>query len=147
MARFYGSRSLSSQDRRLGHIASSAAGVFINRRPVSSPILGSIVRSIDALKPLRTRYENLPRANAVARDPPDAADAQMKSLMDRRAPVVAPGDKQRPCEPEMERFGEFLFRHVEGIAAYCDHPVRFGVVEPINTTIKAVLAACARHAR
>jgi transposase len=41
--------------------------------------------------------------------------------------------------PEMERRGEFLFRHVEGIAAYCDHPVRFGVVESINTTIKAVL--------
>jgi hypothetical protein len=29
--------------------------------------------------------------------------------------------------------------HIEGIAAYCDHPVRFGVVELINTTIKAVL--------
>jgi len=41
--------------------------------------------------------------------------------------------------PEMERHGDFLFRHVEGIAAYCDHPVRFGVVESINTTIKAVL--------
>jgi hypothetical protein len=26
----------------------------------------------------------------------------------------------------------------KGIAAYCDHPVRFGVVESINTTIKAV---------
>jgi hypothetical protein len=39
----------------------------------------------------------------------------------------------------MERLGDFLFRHVEGIAAYCDHPVRFGVVESINTTIKAVL--------
>lgn len=38
--------------------------------------------------------------------------------------------------PEMERLGDFLFRHVEGIAAYCDHPVRFGVVESINTTIK-----------
>src|SRR6266852_2126195 len=38
-----------------------------------------------------------------------------------------------------ERVGEFLFTHVEGIAAYCDHPVRFGVVESINTTIKAVL--------
>jgi transposase len=34
----------------------------------------------------------------------------------------------------MDRLGEFLFRHVEGIAAYCDHPVRFGVVESINTT-------------
>ncbi len=33
----------------------------------------------------------------------------------------------------------FLFRHVEGIAAYCDHPVRFGVVESINTSIKAVI--------
>jgi transposase len=41
--------------------------------------------------------------------------------------------------PEMERLGDFLFSHVEGIAAYCDHPVRFGVVESINTTIKAVL--------
>ena len=41
--------------------------------------------------------------------------------------------------PEMERLGDFLFRHIEGIAAYCDHPVRFGVVEAINTTIKAVL--------
>ena len=41
--------------------------------------------------------------------------------------------------PEMERLGDFLFRHLEGIAAYCDHPVRFGVVESINTTIKAVL--------
>jgi hypothetical protein len=26
-----------------------------------------------------------------------------------------------------------------GIVAYCDHPVRFGVVESVNTTIKAVL--------
>jgi len=41
--------------------------------------------------------------------------------------------------PEMERLGEFLFRHIEGIAAYCDHPVRFGVVESVNTTIKAVI--------
>ena len=39
----------------------------------------------------------------------------------------------------MERLGDFLFRHLEGIAAYCDHQVRFGVVESINTTIKAVL--------
>jgi len=41
--------------------------------------------------------------------------------------------------PEMERLGEFLFKHLDGIAAYCDHAVRFGVVESINTTIKAVL--------
>lgn len=41
--------------------------------------------------------------------------------------------------PEMDRLGDFLFRHLKGIAAYCDHPVRFGVVESINTTIKAVL--------
>ena len=39
----------------------------------------------------------------------------------------------------MEKLGEFLFKHVEGIAAYCDHPVRVGVVESINITIKAVL--------
>jgi transposase len=41
--------------------------------------------------------------------------------------------------PEMARLGDFLFKHIEGIAAYCDHHVRFGVVESINTTIKAVL--------
>jgi transposase len=41
--------------------------------------------------------------------------------------------------PEMERLGDFLFRHVEGLAAYADHRVRFGVVESLNTTIKAVL--------
>ena len=41
--------------------------------------------------------------------------------------------------PEMDRLGEFLFKHIDGIAAYCDHQVRFGVVESINTTIKAVL--------
>jgi hypothetical protein len=32
-----------------------------------------------------------------------------------------------------------ILKHINGIAAYCDHPVRFGVVESINTTIKAVL--------
>lgn len=41
--------------------------------------------------------------------------------------------------PEMERLGDFLLKHINGIAAYCDHQVRFGVVESINTTIKAVL--------
>ena len=41
--------------------------------------------------------------------------------------------------PEMERLRDFLFHHIEGIAAYCDHQVRFGVVESINTTNKAVL--------
>jgi transposase len=41
--------------------------------------------------------------------------------------------------PEMERLGDFLLTHIDGIAAYCDHHVRFGVVESINTTIKAVL--------
>ena len=44
---------------------------------------------------------------------------------------------QRP--PEMERLGDFLLQHIEGIAAYCDHQVRFGVVESLITTIKAVL--------
>jgi transposase len=39
----------------------------------------------------------------------------------------------------MEQLGEFLFKHLDGIAAYCDHQVRFGVAESINTTIKAVL--------
>jgi len=41
--------------------------------------------------------------------------------------------------PEMERLGDFLLKHINGIAAYCDHAVRFGVVESVNTTIKAVL--------
>jgi hypothetical protein len=31
---------------------------------------------------------------------------------------------------------DFLFKHIEGLAAYCDHRVRFGVLESINTTIK-----------
>jgi hypothetical protein len=38
-----------------------------------------------------------------------------------------------------EQLGDFLLTHINGIAAYCDHLVRFGVVESINTTIKAVL--------
>jgi len=41
--------------------------------------------------------------------------------------------------PEMEKLGDTLVNHVDGIAAYCDHPLRFGVVESLNTTIKAVL--------
>jgi transposase len=41
--------------------------------------------------------------------------------------------------PEMMKLGLFLLRHVDGITAYCDHPVPFGVVESLNTTIKAVL--------
>jgi len=41
--------------------------------------------------------------------------------------------------PEMEKLGRFLVEHYEGIAAYCHHRVRFGVVESVNTTIKAVL--------
>lgn len=39
----------------------------------------------------------------------------------------------------MEKLGDTLGYHIDGIAAYCDHPVRFGVVESLNTTIKAVL--------
>lgn len=41
--------------------------------------------------------------------------------------------------PEMEKLGDTLVNHFDGIAAYADHPVRFGVVESLNTTIKAVL--------
>ena len=41
--------------------------------------------------------------------------------------------------PEMEKLGGLLVRHFDGIAAYCYHPVRFGVVESINTIIKAVI--------
>jgi transposase len=29
--------------------------------------------------------------------------------------------------------------HFDGIAAYCDHPVRFGVIESLNMTVKGVL--------
>jgi transposase len=46
--------------------------------------------------------------------------------------------------PEMEHLGDFLLKRIAGIAAYCDHPVRFGVVESINTTIKAVLRRARR---
>jgi transposase len=41
--------------------------------------------------------------------------------------------------PEMETLGDTLVNHFDGIAAYCDHSVRFGVVESLNTTIKGVL--------
>jgi len=41
--------------------------------------------------------------------------------------------------PDMEELGDTLVNHFDGIAAYCDHRVRFGVVESLNTTIKAVL--------
>ena len=41
--------------------------------------------------------------------------------------------------PEMERLGDFLLTHIDGIAAYCDHAVRFGVVESVNAIIKGVL--------
>ena len=41
--------------------------------------------------------------------------------------------------PEMEKLGDTLVNHIDGIAAYGDHPVRFGVVESLNTTIKAVI--------
>jgi hypothetical protein len=39
----------------------------------------------------------------------------------------------------MEKLGDTLVNHFDGIAAYCDHPVRFGVAESLNTTIKGVL--------
>jgi transposase len=41
--------------------------------------------------------------------------------------------------PEMDKLGAFLVKHIQGIAAYCFHPVRFGVVESLHTTIKAVI--------
>jgi transposase len=41
--------------------------------------------------------------------------------------------------PEMEQLADTLVKHFEGIAAYCDHRVRFGVVESLNTTIKGVI--------
>ena len=41
--------------------------------------------------------------------------------------------------PEMERLGDTLVNHFDGIAAYRDHPVRFGMVQSLNTIIKGVL--------
>jgi transposase len=41
--------------------------------------------------------------------------------------------------PEMETLANTLVKHFDGIAAYCDHRVRFGVVESLNTTIKGVI--------
>lgn len=41
--------------------------------------------------------------------------------------------------PEMEKLGDTLVTHFDGIAAFCDHAVRFGVVESLNTTIKGVI--------
>ncbi|MGH8262095.1 MAG: ISL3 family transposase [Steroidobacterales bacterium] len=41
--------------------------------------------------------------------------------------------------PEMEKLGDTLVKHFDGIAAFCDHQVRFGVVESLNTTIKGVI--------
>ena len=46
----------------------------------------------------------------------------------------------------MENLGDTLVNHFDGVAAYCDHPVRFGVVESLNATIKDVLRG-AWHAR
>jgi len=41
--------------------------------------------------------------------------------------------------PEMQKLGAFLRKHIDGIIAYCRHRVRFGVVEGLNATIKAIL--------
>ena len=41
--------------------------------------------------------------------------------------------------PEMEKLADTLVKHFDGIAAYCDHHVRFGVVESLNATIKGVI--------
>ena len=43
----------------------------------------------------------------------------------------------------MEKPGDTLVAHIDGIVPSCNHPVGFGVVESLNTTIKAVL----RHVR
>ena len=47
--------------------------------------------------------------------------------------------RRRGCDYRPRYHRQLDDKHIEGIAAYCDHPVRFGVVESINTTIKAVL--------
>jgi transposase len=41
--------------------------------------------------------------------------------------------------PELEKLGDTLVTHFDGLAAFCDHPVRFGVVESLNTTINGVI--------
>lgn len=55
---------------------------------------------------------------------------------------LSPGLAEGPppaTTPRGERLGAFLVKHLDGIAAYCFHPVRFGVVESLNTSIKAVI--------
>jgi transposase len=46
--------------------------------------------------------------------------------------------------PEMEKLADTLVKHFDGIAEYCDHPVRFGVVESLNTTIKGIIRRARR---
>ena len=48
--------------------------------------------------------------------------------------------------PEVEKLGDTLVKHIDGIAAYCEDPVRFGVVESLNATISRPPQR-ARHAR
>ena len=76
------------------------------------------------------------RAARATRSPVDLQDPRR-----RGATFSGAGSKALRWQrlPEMEKLGDTLVNHFDGIAAYCDHPVRFGVVESLNTTIKAVL--------
>ena len=75
---------------------------------------------------------------ALVIDPTQALDlTALPSSLTRVVIVLRPKDMSasfvRRCVP-----------HFDGIAAHCDHPVRFGVVESLNTTIKAVLRRARR---
>jgi hypothetical protein len=48
---------------------------------------------------------------------------------------------------EMETLGHTLANHLEGIAAYCDLPVRLGVVESFEHNDQSRPAPRPRHAR
>jgi transposase len=74
----------------------------------------------------------------------------LREQLDRLWSYVTPGGVRRFLTgwikalrwqrlPEMQKLGAFLQRHLDGIVAYCRHRVRFGVVEGLNTTIKAIL--------
>jgi transposase len=74
----------------------------------------------------------------------------LREQLDRLWSYVTPGGVRRFLAgwikalrwqrlPEMQKLGAFLQRHLDGIVAYCHHRVRFGVVEGLNTIIKAIL--------
>ena len=90
----------------------------------------------------RFRPRVIPCNRKKSRDLPDGTLAASRQPQGRlRGPLLGSAAcwiRER-ARAAVARFGEFLFRPIEGIAAYCDDQVRFGVVDSINTPIKAVL--------